>query len=201
MLDSPFGRFVLRLGPLKEKIGEDEYLAVCQLNELLVIERNQEGDWEIQSLNGAIDSLRNAALTRAVADWAKKDGTGIGFGAFTGFTLPSGAVRAPDHAWIRRERWEALSDNQKEKFAPISPDFVVEVRARHEALGDLQAKLEEYVANGSLLGWLIDPAERTVYIYREGAPTEVLRNAEAINGEPLLRGLDVNLTELWNPAI
>src|SRR5437660_12834977 len=82
MLDSPFGRFVLRLGPLKAKIGEDEYLAVCQLNEPLVIERNQEGDWEIQSLNGAIDSLRNAALTRAVADWAKKDGTGIGFGAF-----------------------------------------------------------------------------------------------------------------------
>src|SRR6266404_1096663 len=92
MLDSPFGRFVLRLGPLKGKIGEDEYLAVCQLNEPLVIERNLEGDWEIQSLNGAIDSLRNAALTRAVADWAKKDGTGIGFGAFTGFTLPSGAV-------------------------------------------------------------------------------------------------------------
>src|SRR5205807_7944690 len=77
MLDSPFGRFVLRLGPLKGKIGEDEYLAVCQLNEPLVIERNQEGDWEIQSLNGAIDSLRNAALTRAVADWAKKMGPGL----------------------------------------------------------------------------------------------------------------------------
>jgi len=138
MLDSPFGRFVLRLGPLKGKIGEDEYLAVCQLNEPLVIERNQEGDWEIQSLNGAIDSLRNAALTRAVADWAKKDGTGIGFGAFTGFTLPSGAVRAPDHAWIRSRR---------------------------------------------------------------RAPVKVLKNAEAISGEPLLRGLTVDLTELWNPSI
>jgi len=201
MLDSPFGKFVLQLGPLREKLSEADYLTVCQLNELLVIERNQEGDWEIQSLNGANDSLRNAAFTRAFGEWAKKDGTGIGFGAFTGFTLRNGAVRAPDLAWIRRGKWEALSDDQKERFAPISPDFVVEVRARHEALGDLQAKLEEYVANGSLLGWLIDPAERTVYIYREGAPTEVLRNAEAINGEPLLRGLNVNLTEIWNPAI
>ncbi|PYS62653.1 MAG: hypothetical protein DMF76_08615 [Acidobacteria bacterium] len=201
MLDSPFGRFVLRLGPLKGKIGEDEYLAVCQLNEQLVIERNQEGDWEIQSLNGAIDSLRNAALTRAVADWAKKDGTGIGFGAFTGFTLPSGAVRAPDHAWIRRERWETLSEDQKERFAPFSPDFVVEVRGKHECLKELQAKLEEYMANGSRLGWLLDPEEHTAYVYRERAPVKVLKNAEAISGEPLLRGLTVDLTELWNPSI
>ena len=201
MLDSPFGRFVLRLGPLKEKIGEDEYLAVCQLNERLVIERNQEGDWEIQSLNGAIDSLRNAVLTSAVGDWAKKDGTGIGFGAFTGFILPNGAVRAPDLAWIRREKWETLSDDQKERFAPFSPDFVVEVRAKHECLKELQAKLEEYVANGSLLGWLLDPEEHTAYVYRERAPVEVLKNAEAISGEPLLRGLSLDLTELWNPSI
>src|SRR5438128_7160184 len=114
MLDSPFGRFVLRLGPLKEKIGEDEYLAVCQLNELLVIERNQEGDWEIQSLNAANDSLRNAAFTRALGEWAKKDGTGIGFGAVTGCNLRHGAVRAPALAWIRRGKWEARWDDLKE---------------------------------------------------------------------------------------
>src|SRR6266446_1593294 len=124
MPDSPFGRFVLRLGPLKGKIGEDEYLAVCQLNEPLVIERNQEGDWEIQSLNSAIDSLRNAALTSAVADWAKKDGTGIGFGA-----------------------------------------FIISLRLSR------------------------------------GAPVEILKDAEAISGEPLLRGLTVDLKELWNPSI
>ena len=160
MLDSPFGRFVLHLG-----------------------------------------SLRNAALTSAVGDWAKKDGTGIGFGAFTGFTLPNGAVRAPDLAWIRREKWETLSEDQKERFAPFSPDFVVEVRAKHECLKELQAKLEEYVANGSLLGWLLDPEEHTAYVYRERAPVEVLKNAKAISGEPLLRGLTVDLTELWNPSI
>ena len=168
MLDSPFGTFVLRLGPLKEKIGEDEYLAVCQLNERLVIERNQEGDWEIQSLNGAIDSLRNAVLTSAVGDWAKKDGTGIGFGAFTGFVLPNGAVRAPDLGWIRREKWETLSDDQKERFAPFSPDFVVEVRAKHECLKELQAKLEEYMAMGLyLVGYLIQRSTQPTSIARE----------------------------------
>ena len=201
MLDSPFGKFVLHLGSLKEKISEEDYFEICRCNELLVIERNQEGDWEIQSLNGAIDSLRNAVLTSAVGDWAKKDGTGIGFGAFTGFILPNGAVRAPDLAWIRREKWETLSDDQKERFAPFSPDFVVEVRAKHECLKELQAKLEEYMANGSLLGWLLDPEEHTAYVYRERAPVKVLKNAEAISGEPLLRGLTVDLTELWNPSI
>ena len=86
-------------------------------------------------------------------------------------------------------------------FVPFSPDFVVEVRAKHECLKELQAKLEEYMANGSLLGWLLDPEEHTAYVYRERAPVKVLKNAEAISGEPLLRGLTVDLTELWNPSI
>lgn len=198
MLDTTFGKFVLRLGSLRERISEDDYFEICQLNELLVIERNQNGDWEIQSINGGTDGARSAKVTSAVGAWANEDGTGIGFGAFTGFTLPNGAVRAPDCAWVRKQRWKALTRDQVQKFAPICPELAVEIRAKHESVADLHTKLEEYIANGSQLGWLIDPFEKRIYVYRPRLDVEVLENPETVSGEPLLKGFVLNVQSLWS---
>ena len=197
MFDSLFGKFPLFLGPLKDKISEADYFAICQLNEGLLIERNQDGDWEIQSLSGGRDGNRRSALTAAFGRWTDEDGTGIGFGALTGFTLPNGAVRAPDLAWLRRERWTQLSKKEKEGFAPLCPDFLVELRSGHESLGDLQAKMSEYIANGVQLGWLIDPHKRRVYVYRPGAAVETLTNPATLSGAPLLTGFVLNMKEIW----
>jgi Uma2 family endonuclease len=200
VLSEPFGKFVLRLGPLKEKIGEDEYFEICQLNELLLIERNQNGEWEIQSINGGTDGMRSAALSYSFGRWTQKNNEGIGFGALTGFRLSNGAVRAPDFSWLSRKRWDALSENKRKKFAPICPDFVCELRAQHESMADLHNKMEEYTKNGAQLGWLIDPFARTVAIYRPDSPVEVRHNPNSVSGDPLLSGFVLRLEELWSEA-
>lgn len=109
MFDTLFSKFPFFLGPLKDKISEADYFALCQLNEGLLIERNKDGNWEIQSLGGTLDGRRNMSLTVELGRWADEDATGIGFGALTGFTLPNGAVRTPDVAWLRKEQWYALT--------------------------------------------------------------------------------------------
>ncbi|MEJ7710017.1 MAG: Uma2 family endonuclease [Pyrinomonadaceae bacterium] len=112
---------------------------------------------------------------------------GVGFDSSTGFTLPNGAKRSPDVSWMRREHWDALSDKQKNSFALVCPDFVVELRSKSDRLTTLQAKMEEYLANGAQLGWLIDPREKRVHIYRPDAPVEVLDNPSEISDAPLLK--------------
>jgi Uma2 family endonuclease len=198
MLDKPFGKFLLLLGKLKDKISEEDYFEICQLNEMLLIERNKEGDWEIQSLGGGIDGARGALLTGEFGRWVEEDGTGIRFAALTGFALPNGAVRAPDASWIRRERWDSLTKEKQEKFATLYPDFVVELCALHESVEDLKAKMEEYIENGASLGWLIDPTKKKVYVYRPNAEVETLDNPQEVSGEPLLKGFLLNMKEIWD---
>src|SRR5437870_9818920 len=112
---------------------------------------------------GSEGGHRNFNLTTAFGVWAKADDTGIGFDSSTGFTLPNTAKRSPDLSWIRRERWEAIPKKQRKKFAPICPDFAVELRSETDVLAVLQEKMEEYLANGAQLGWLIDPLEQKVH--------------------------------------
>jgi Uma2 family endonuclease len=125
---------------------------------------------------------RNFILTARVGAWVEADGTGVGFDSSTGFTLPNGAKRSPDLSWIRRDRWDALSEEQKNEFAPICPDFVVELRSKSDRLPALQEKMEEYLANGAQLGWLIDPLEKKVHIYRPAVPVEVLDHPTGTSG-------------------
>lgn len=196
MITELFPTFTLQLGKLKDKINDDEYFELCQTNECLVIERSKDGDLEIKTLNGGSDSLRNSEINFQIATWAKETGNGVCFSAFTGFTLPNGAVRAADFAWLSDEKWKNLNDEDKEKFAPICPDFVVEIKGWHEDLGTLQNKMQEYIENGVSLGWLIDAKERKVYVYRPNEEVEILENPKEISGGSVLEGFTLSLQEI-----
>jgi Uma2 family endonuclease len=183
---------------LARKWDEDEFYDFCMLNEDLNVELSSEGDLIVMPPTGMKTGNRNAKLTIRFGLWAEKDGTGETFDSSSMFCLPNGAKRSPDLSWIKKERWEALSEKEQEKFSPICPDFVVELRSPSDSVKRLQKKMEEYIENGAQLGWLLDPSERKVYVYRPGTEIEVLEDPETISGEPLLRGFTLDVWALWD---
>jgi len=184
--------------PPKLQMTDGQFFDFCQLNRNLRIERSQQGEILLLTLVGGISSNRNAILTGELGIWTKGDGTGIAFASCTGFILSIGSVRSPDASWIKLERWNALSKAQQEKFAPICPDFVAELRPDFEDLEPLQAKMAEYIREpGVQLGWLIDRKNRRVYIYRPGLPEECLENPATVSGDPVLPGFILNMTKIW----
>ena len=136
-------------------------------------------------------------LALQVGTWAKQDGTGRAYGPTAGFTLPNGAVRAPDVSWILLSRWEAMSDSERRGCAKVCPDFVIELRSESDSLREVQRKMAEYMENGARLGWLIDPQNRRVHIYRPGQPVEILEEPTAVSGDPVLPGFALDLSVLW----
>jgi Uma2 family endonuclease len=146
---------------------------------------------------GSRTGHRNSNLTQQLGTWAKKDNTGMAFDSSAGFTLPNEAVLSPDVSWVRRERWDALKEDEQEGFAPLCPDFVIELRSHWNTLKAQQQKMQEYLDNGTQLGWLIDPGERRVYIYRPGEQVEVLTDLAMVSAEPVLKGFVLHLAELW----
>jgi Uma2 family endonuclease len=184
---------VVRLGPLQRAMTDDEFFEFCGLNRALRIEMTKEGEMIVMVPTGSEGGNRSFNFTVAFGMWALQDGTGIGFDSSTGFKLPNGAKRSPDLSWIQTARWEAIPEEQRKKFAPICPDFVVDIRSETDSLEILKEKMEEYIANGALLGWLIDPLEKNVYLYPPNAPVKVLNPPKTISGEPLLKGLKLNL--------
>jgi Uma2 family endonuclease len=189
---------VLRFGSLLERLSEDEFFDFCQQNEDWWFERTTDGELVIMPPAGPETSSRNARLTRLLGNWAEEDGSGVYFESSAGFTLAGGAVRAPDAAWMKRERWERLSDEQRERFAPICPDFVAELRSRSDSLELLKSKMLEYRANGAQLGWLIDPLERKVHVYRPGEEVVRLDDPKEISGDPVLPGFVLDLQKVWD---
>lgn len=189
---------VLHFSPLLKKLGEEGFYEFCMLNKDLRLELTDEGDLIIMSPTGGETGVRNFELTGNFWMWAKKDGNGLGFDSSTLFTLPNGAKRSPDVAWVRKDRWEALSKEERARFPPLCPDFVVELRSPSDSLEYLQEKMEEYISNGAHLGWLIDPFEKKVHIYRTLAPAEVLDDPETVSGEPLLPGFTLDVRALWD---
>src|SRR5215216_4084852 len=165
------------------KMGEDEFYNFCMLNRDLNLELSSEGDLIIVPPAGMKAGNRNFELTGRFAAWVQQDGTGVGFNSSAMFSLPNGAKRSPDLSWVRKERWEALTEKEQERFSPICPDFVVELRSPSDSLKRLQNKMEEYVENGAQLGWLLDPSTRRVYVYRPGAEVETLEDPETVSGE------------------
>jgi Uma2 family endonuclease len=139
----------------------------------------------------------NAKRLEQLANWTDKNGTGIGFDSSAGFILPNGATISPDASWVNLNKWNVLSDAQKAKFAPMCPDFVVEIASPSDDLVTLQNKMQEYVDNGTSLGWLIDRASRQVYIYLPDRDLEILDNPVKVNGDPLLAGFNLDLTKIW----
>jgi Uma2 family endonuclease len=190
---------LVHLRPVIE-LTEDQFFDFCQINQELRIERTAEGDLVIMPPEGGETGNRSAILVTLLTQWALQDGTGVTFGSSTGFILPNGAMRAPDVAWVRRSRLAALTANQKQKFLPLCPDVVVEIRSPSDRLNSLQEKMQEYLDTGAQLGWLIDPPSRTLYVYRPNRPVERLEHPAAIAGDPVLPGFSLDLQIIWEPA-
>lgn len=176
---------------------DDQFFELCQLNQDFQIERNAQGELVIMPPTGSETDERNFKLIVQLGNWVEKDGTGVGFGSSGGFTLPNGAVRSPDAAWIRHSQWEAIAPEQRKKFAPICPDFVIELRSETDGLKVLQDKMQEYIDNGTLLGWLIDRCSRKVYIYRPAVPVEELSAPATVSGNSVLPGFVLDLSQIW----
>jgi Uma2 family endonuclease len=179
------------------QLTDEQFLRLCRDNRDLRFELTAGGELIIMPPTGSMTGWRNADINYQLTAWAKGDGTGLTFDSSTGFRLPNGAKRSPDAAWIKRDRWDALAEQEKEGFAPICPDFVLELRSPDDRLPSLQDKTLEYVENGARLGWLIDPKARRVYVYRPGQPVECLEQPEAVSGDPTLSGFVLKLKDLW----
>jgi Uma2 family endonuclease len=186
----------LRIRPVAP-VSDDDFWELCRANPDLRIERTAEGDIIVMPPTGGKTGRRNLRLGAAILAWADKDGTGIAFDSSTGFRLPNGAERSPDASWVRNERWNALSDKEQERFPPLCPDFVVELRSPSDPLEDLHAKMREYIENGARLGWLIDPKSRTAWVYQPDREPACLREPTSLSGEPVLSGLEVDLSVVW----
>jgi Uma2 family endonuclease len=182
---------------LAAPLGDDDLFDLCAANSELRIERTSDGELVIMPPTGGETGRRNFDLIGQFAAWVRQNGTGVGFDSSTGFLLPNGAERAPDVAWVQSSRWDALTEAQRRKFPPLCPDFVIELRSGSDKLADQQAKLEEYIACGVRLGWLIDPDDRRVYVYRPARSVTVLEHATELRGDPELAGLILDLRSIW----
>jgi Uma2 family endonuclease len=191
---------VLHTRPAFE-MDEEQFFEFCRINRDWRIERNAEGDLEIMPPTGGETSNRNIDMLTQLHLWAKGNGTGAAFDSQGGFVLPNGAMRSPDAAWVRRERLADLSVEQKQKFLPLCPDFVVELRSPTDSLTILQAKMQEYMENGARLGWLLDPGSRRAYVYRPDREVERLDGPTELSGESVLPGFVLDLRPVWEPGI
>ena len=192
-LDTPV-RVVLNVRSLG--LTDDQFLRLCSDNRDFRIEMSAQGELIIMPPPGSMTGRRNLVILQRLANWAEQDGTGVGFGTDTGFTLPNGAKRGPDAAWMSRERWNRIPEEQQEKLAPVCPDFVVELRSPSDRLSDVQAKMEEYIANGARLGWLLDPFDNCATIYWPGQLPERIENPTIIYGDPVLPGFQFDFREI-----
>ncbi|GAA6623278.1 Uma2 family endonuclease [Scytonema sp. NUACC26] len=194
MLSSP----IFLQMPSDLHMTDEQFFQFCQVNRNLRIERNQYGEISIMSPAGGKTGNRNFNLALQLGFWAEQDGTGLCFDSSTGFKLSTGAERSPDVSWMKLERWNSLSEEQQEKFSPICPDFVVELRSPSDNLKPLKEKMEEYMREpGIQLGWLIDRKNRKVYIYRPGMPEECLDNPATVSGDSVLPGFVLDMSKVW----
>lgn len=190
--------FVGRFQTNGTKLNDEQFEMFCRQNPELRIEQSKEGELIVMPGTGGLTGNRNFLLTGRFGIWVEKDATGVGFDSSTIFTLPNGAKLSPDVSWVRKERWNALSKEEQQRFAPICPDFVIELRSRTDSLKTLQAKMLEYIENGAELGWLIDPTKRKIYVYHPNEAVEILNEPQEISGAPILPGFTLELKDFWD---
>ena len=193
---SPMTALILNLHPAIE-LTDEQFFQLCQNNRDLRLERTAEGELIIMPPTGWKSGNRNGRLTQRLFNWAEADGTGLAFDSSTGFKLPNGANRSPDASWVTNERLEALNPDPT-RFLPMAPDFVVELRSATDNLKTVQQKMQEYLENGVRLGWLIDPQNQQVEVYRQGTDVEVLQSPISLSGEDVLPGFVLDLTQILN---
>jgi Uma2 family endonuclease len=176
-----------------------QFEGLSAANRDLRLERTATGELIVNPPTGGESGKRNLSISAQLGNWVEAhEELGEGFDSSTGFDLPNGANRSPDASWVSRERWESLTPQQRKGFVPLCPDFVIELRSESDSLPRLQAKMREYIANGARLGWLIDPQNRRVVIYRSERERdgEVLENPTHLSGEDVLPGFKLNLRRL-----
>jgi Uma2 family endonuclease len=174
-------------------LTDEQFYQLCQNNRELKFERTASGELFIMPPVGGESGNREAELIADLAIWNRQTGLGFTFSSSTIFKLPNGADRSPDAAWIRRERWEALTSEQRRKFPPIAPDFVIELRSATDDLEMLRAKMQEYLDAGVRLGWLINPQQQQVEVYRLGQEAQVYELPTELSGEDVLPGFTLSL--------
>ncbi|HAO13915.1 MAG TPA: hypothetical protein DCQ51_22840 [Planktothrix sp. UBA8407] len=178
-------------------LTEEQFFELCQNNRDLKFERTASGVLTIMPPTGGETSNRNMELSYQLQAWSRQNNLGKAFDSSGGFKLPNGADRSPDASWVRRDRWDTLTPKQREKFVPLCPDFLVELRSGSDTLKPLQTKMKEYQENGAKLGWLIDPKNQRVEIYRPDQEVEILENPTTLSGENILPGFILDLTSIW----
>jgi Uma2 family endonuclease len=179
------------------ELTDDQFYKLCRNNPDLKFERNAHGELIIMPPTGGETGRRNSSLITDVNLWNRKTQLGQVFDSSTCFKLPNGADRSPDVSWIRQDRWDALTPEQKEKFPPICPDFVIELMSPSDTLKTVQAKMQEYVDNGLQLGWLLNRKDRQVEIYRPDRTVESLRSPTSLSGEAILPRFVLDLEFIW----
>ena len=190
---------VLRTRPALE-MDDEQLFEFCRINRQWRIERTAEGELEIMPPTGGETSDKNAQITMQLRLWAKRDGTSVAFDSNGGFVLLNGAMRSPDAAWVRRERLADLTLEDNQRFLPLCPDFVIELRSPSEPLASIETKMREYIENGARLGWLIDPVERKVHVYGPNGRAEILDKPDDVPGDPVLPGFVIGLKPIWEPG-
>ncbi|QSV63963.1 MAG: Uma2 family endonuclease [Dolichospermum sp. DL01] len=184
--------------PQSLKFTDDKFVEMVAANQDLRLELSAQGELSIMSPTGGETGDRNLELGGQVWFWNRQNGLGKAFDSSTGFKLPNGATRSPDVSWIKMERWNALTPEQRKRFLPLCPDFVIELVSESDDLADTQAKMREYIANGLRLGWLINPKNKQVEIYRPNQEIEVLQSPANLSGENVLPGFILDLQPIFS---
>ncbi len=179
--------------PSSTKLSDEQFYELCRINRDIRIERSANGELILMPPTGGETGTRNAGINAQLWIWNESKGLGKVFDSSTAFKLPNGADRAPDAAWVQIDRWNALTPEQKEKFPPICPDFVLELRSKTDSLSLLQAKMQEYMDNGAKLGWLINRQDAQVEVYSDSQETKVLTRPMTLSGGSVLPGFELKL--------
>jgi Uma2 family endonuclease len=183
---------VLNLNPLIT-LTREQFALLCQNNPELQLERNPQGELIIMSPVGGESGAKEANLIGDLIIWNRQTQLGVVFSSSTVFSLPGGGDRSPDVAWVSLDKWESLTETEREKFPPICPDFVIELRSKTDRLKPLQEKMQEYLTSGLKLGWLINPQQREVEIYRPNQSVEILTMPVVLFGEDVLPDLAIRI--------
>ena len=188
---------IINISAFTDKISDRDLEQLCADNPETKFETNADGKLIIMSPTGSESGRKNSKLLVRVGVWNDREKLGEVFDSSTGFKLSNGAIRSPDVSWIENARWNSLTPAQQRKFAPIDPDFAIELMSPTDDLTELQQKMREYIDCGVRLGWLINPDDKQVEIYRIGQEKQVLNNPKTIEGEDVLPKLIVDLADIF----
>jgi len=179
-------------------MSDEDLMRFCAANDIARVEREVDGEILVMSPAGNRTGRRNAAIISALDTWAQKDRRGYVFDSSTGFTLPDGSMRSPDAAWVEATRWNALTKAQQNRFSPICPDFLIELRSQTDDLAQLEAKMVRWLSNGAKLAWLIDPERQVVAVYRPDDQPKLLNQPAILEGSGVVAGFKLAMARIWD---